>query len=181
MIKVPLMKIEKSKFGSLTDQTPVDLYTLSNDAQMPVKITNYGGIVTFITVPDKHGESGQVVLGFETLEPYLRTHPFFGALVGRYGNRIGKAQFELDGRIYPLAINKDPNHLHGGLVGFDKKLWKPKMIQESDFVGLELSYLSVDGEEGYPGNLDVTVTYKLTNDNELVIEYLATTDQPLLF
>ena len=171
------MNIAKSQFGTTPDGKAVDIYTLENDNGCQVKITNYGGIVVSLTVPDKNGQLGDVVLGYNTLDEYIENSPFFGSLIGRYGNRIAKGKFELNGQTYTFAINNDPNHLHGGPKGFDKVVWDAKEIQEVDAVGLELTYLSIDGEEGYPGNLSVTVKYLWTNDNELKIEYAATTDK----
>jgi aldose 1-epimerase len=168
--------ITKSAFGQTAEGTPVDLFTLTNANGIVVKITNYGGIVTSILAPDKNGQMADIVLGFDSLAPYLKTHPFFGALVGRYGNRIAKGKFTLDGKEYTLAANNMGNHLHGGLKGFDKKVWTAEII-EGDLPALKLNYLSKDMEEGYPGNLDVEVVYTLTNDNELKIEYTATTDK----
>lgn len=169
--------ISKQPFGKTADGKAVDLFTLKNDKGMEVKITNYGGIITSIRVPDRNGKLGDVVLGFDNLESYLKGHPFFGALAGRYANRIAKGRFTLDGREYTLPINNGPNSLHGGLKGFDKQVWAAREVQGKDSVGLELKYLSRDGEEGYPGNLSVTVTYTLDNKNELRIDYAATTDK----
>lgn len=169
--------ITKSLFGTLPDGQQADLYTLTNSNGMTVKITNYGGIITHLTAPDKSGNWEDVVLGFDSLQPYLDGHPFFGALVGRYGNRIAKAEFELNGQKYSLLKNDGPNHLHGGGKGFDKVIWSVKEVLSDSTAGLELQYTSKDGEEGYPGNLDVTVTYTLQNDNALRIDYLATTDK----
>jgi len=168
------LKIEKQAWGKAPDGAAVDLYTLTNDRGMQVKITNWGGIVTSILVPDRQGQLADVALGFETLDPYLQRHPFFGALAGRYANRIGKGRFTLNGQTYTLARNNGENSLHGGLKGFDKAVWKAREIPPG---GLELSYLSKDGEEGYPGNLSATVVYTLTDDNELKIDYTATTDK----
>jgi len=165
------------QFGITPDGKKVDIYTLKNTNGCVVKITNYGGIVVSLTVPDKDGNIGDVVLGYDNLDDYIKNNPYFGALVGRYGNRIGNAKFVLNGQTYTLAANNDGNHLHGGIVGFDKVVWDAKEIQQADAVGLELSYLSKDGEEGYPGNLNVHVTYLWTNDNELKIDYAATTDK----
>lgn len=162
----------KQAFGKTAAGQGVDLYTLSNGAGMEVSITTYGGIVTSIKVPDRTGNSADVVLGFDSLDGYLKEHPYFGAMIGRYGNRVGKGLFTLNGVEYKLARNNGENHLHGGLVGFDKVVWKAGG-EES----LELSYTSKDGEEGYPGNLDVKVTYSLTTDNALRIDYFATTDK----
>lgn len=171
------MKIEKEQFGK-TNLGRADIYTLTSANGCEVKITNYGGIVVSVKVPDKNGHLGDVVLGYETLREYIENNPYFGALIGRYGNRIAKGKFTLNGKPYTLAVNNGPNHLHGGIVGFDKVVWDAKEIKESDGVGLKLTYLSKDGEEGYPGNLSVTVRYLWTNDNELRIDYAATTDRP---
>ena len=172
------MKIEKQSFGKTEDGMAVDLFTLTNANGMKLKITNYGGIVTSIFVPDKDGNLGDVVLGYDNLEGYLNNNPYFGCIVGRYGNRIAKGKFTLNGKNYTLATNNEPNHLHGGVKGFDKVVWAAKEVKDKDTVGLELTYLSKDGEEGYPGNLSVKVIYTLTNDNALRIDYEATTDQP---
>jgi aldose 1-epimerase len=169
--------ITKETFGQLPDSTTADLYTLTNANGMVVKITNYGGIITHLTAADKNGKWEDVVLGFDSLSTYLNGHPFFGALVGRYGNRIAKGKFTLDGQEYNLAINNGPNALHGGLKGFDKKLWNATEIKQDSIVGLELTYVSADGEEGFPGKLNVKVTYTLSNDNGLQIDYEATTDK----
>jgi len=169
--------ISKSVFGNLPDGQQADLYTLTNAEGMTVKITNYGGIITHLTAQDKSGNWEDVVLGFDSLQSYLDGHPFFGALVGRYGNRIAKAQFELNGKTYSLLKNNGENHLHGGKKGFDKVLWKTEEVLTETTAGLKLHYVSPDGEEGFPGNLDVTVTYTLDNDNALRIDYSATTDQ----
>jgi len=152
----------------------VDLFTLTNAAGVTASITNYGGIVTSLMVPDRAGKMADVVLGFDSLDGYLGEHPYFGALIGRYGNRIGKARFTLNGKTYKLAANNNGNHLHGGLVGFDKKVWTAAPVGDDT---LELTYLSKDGEEGYPGNLSVKVRYTLTADNELKLGYEATTDK----
>lgn len=170
------MKIESKVFGKVNGKE-VQLFTLENNKGMKVTITNYGGIITSIYTPDKNGKSEDVVLGFDSLQSYLDGDPYFGALVGRYANRIAKGKFELDGHEYTLAVNNGENHLHGGLVGFDKKIWEAEPFQKNEVVGLKLHYLSKDMEEGYPGNLDVYVTYTLSDDNELKIEYSATTDK----
>ena len=150
-------------------------YTLTNKNGMVVKILNYGGTVTDIITPDKNGKMGNVVLGYESLEGYRQTgNPYFGSLVGRYGNRIANAKFTLDGKEYTLAANNGPNTLHGGLKGFDKVIWVVKLFNDSSLL---LSYSSKDGEEGYPGNLSVDVMYSLSNDNELRIDYAAVTDK----
>ncbi len=173
----PKPTMTKASFGKLADGTAVDLYTLANSKGFEARITNYGGIVVSLKAPDKSGKLADVVLGFDKLDGYLKTHPFFGALAGRYANRIAKGQFKLGDKTYKLFVNNGPNSLHGGKIGFDKKVWTARDVSKSDEAGLELSYLSKDGEEGYPGNLNVTVTYWLTNNNELKIDYLATTDK----
>ena len=167
-------KLTSEPWGRTAAGEPVELYTLTNAKGAEVKITNYGGIVVSIRVPDRAGKFGDVVLGFDTLDGYLGKHPHFGALIGRYGNRIGKGRFTLNGIEYTLAKNNGENHLHGGIRAFDTLVWKAK---EGPGQSLELSYLSKDGEEGYPGNLSTTVTYTLTDNNELRIDYAATTDK----
>jgi len=169
--------ISKEIFGKLPDGQTADLYTLTNAKGMTVNITNYGGIITKLTAEDKKGEWADVVLGFDSLSAYISGHPFFGALVGRYGNRIAKGKFTLNGTEYKLAINNGPNALHGGTKGFDKVLWKATEVKKDSTVGLELEYTSKDMEEGYPGNLAVKVVYTLANDNSLTIDYTATTDK----
>ncbi|GAB5520239.1 MAG: galactose mutarotase [Rhodothermales bacterium] len=164
-------------FGTLPSGEEVSLYTLTNARGMQVRITNYGGIVTSIRVPDRDGTLGEVTLGYDTLQGYLEQSPYFGALIGRYGNRVAEGRFTLDEATYTLATNNGPNHLHGGLQGFDKVVWSAEPVEQDDRVGLVLRYTSADGEEGYPGTLDVRVTYTLTNDNTLDIAYYATTDQ----
>lgn len=158
------------------DGKKISLYTLTNDEGNQVTITNYGGTVTSFVTPDKNGNKSSIIIGFDSLQPYLQSPPYFGALIGRYGNRIGDAKFSLDGKQYTLAANNGKNHLHGGLKGFDKVVWDAS-VADSSTPSLTLKYLSKDGEEGYPGNLNVTVQYTLTNDNELKIEYNATTDK----
>ncbi len=170
------MKIESEVFGNFDDKE-VRLFTLENNKGMKVSITNYGAIITAVYTPDKNGEMADVVLGFDNLKSYVDGHPSFGSLVGRYGNRIAKGKFTLDGKEYTLAINNGENHLHGGIIGFDKKVWEADTFQKDNEVGLKLYYLSQDMEEGYPGNLNVHVTYTLTDDNELIIDYLASTDK----
>jgi len=177
IIKTKKGTITMEQFGTTPDGKRVDIYTLTNTKGCEVKITNYGGIVVSLTVPDKDKQMGDIVLGYDNLDGYIKNNPYFGALIGRYGNRIGKATFKLDGQTYKLAANNGENHLHGGNVGFDKVVWDANEIEQKDAVGLELSYMSKDGEEGYPGNLSCTVKYLWTNKNELVIEYKATTDK----
>lgn len=171
------MDIVKENYGKTTDSTDVDIYTLTNDNGMQVRITNYGGIVQALTAPDKDGKYEDVVLGYDSLKSYIEATPYFGAIVGRYGNRIANGRFTLDGTEYTLAQNDGKNHLHGGIIGFDKVVWKATPIKNDDAVSLKLEYLSKDGEEGYPGNLKVTVIYTLTDDDALKIEYHATTDK----
>ena len=171
------MKIKKEHFGKTNDGKNVDLFYLTNKNGTVVKITNYGGIITSIIVPDKIGKFDDIVLGFNTLNKYLKAHPYFGAIIGRYANRISKAKFFLNGNEYKLATNNGKNHLHGGIKGFDKVLWKAKEIKKENEICLKLSYLSKDGEEGYPGNLSIIVTYSLTNNDELKIDYEAETDK----
>lgn len=169
--------IEKSTFGTLPDGRVADLYTLRNEQGMTVQITNFGGAVTSWTAPDKTGQYEDIVLGCDSLSGYLRGTPFFGALIGRYGNRIAKGKFTLDSATYTLATNNIGNHLHGGIVGFDKVLWSARIIKH-ERPTLELTYVSKDGEEGYPGELSVEVVYTLWKDNSLSIHYKATTDKP---
>jgi aldose 1-epimerase len=168
------MNITREHFGKTPSGQAIHLFSLTNDRGIEVKIINYGGIITSLNVPDREGDLADVVLGHDTLEGYVHRSRYFGALIGRHANRIACGRFSLNGTTYSLAQNNGQNHLHGGQKGFDKVVWDAK---EVDANGLELSYLSADGEEGYPGNLQVRVTYTLTNDNELRIEYLATTDQ----
>ena len=169
--------IEKKDFGRTADGTPVELYVLKNGNGVTAKVTTYGAILTELDVPDKDGKPANVVLGFDDLKGYLAGHPFFGATVGRVANRIAKGKFTLDGKEYTLAVNNGPNALHGGLKGLDKKVWKAEPKQEADRVSVKFTCQSPDGEEGYPGTLDVSVTYTLTNANELRIDYAATTDK----
>jgi aldose 1-epimerase len=171
-------QIHKQPFGKIADQSAIDLFTLTNAQGMEARIMTYGGTVVSLKVPDRAGKMGDVVLGHDTLEGYLKNNPYLGSIIGRYGNRIAKGRFSLGGHAYTLAKNDGgENHLHGGIRGFDKVVWKAKEIRNKDGVGLALTYLSKDGEEGYPGNLAVTVVYTLTNQNELKIEYSATTDK----
>jgi aldose 1-epimerase len=181
----PAGNISRQPFGT-ADGQPVELFTLRNSKGAEATIMTYGGIVTSLKMPDRNGNYGDVVLGFDTLagytsDSYLRGCPYFGALIGRYGNRIGGAKFTLEGKTYTLAANNGPNSLHGGVKGFDKVVWKAV----KDDVGphgprLELNYVSKDGEEGFPGNLNVTALYTLTDDNQLRIDFTATTDKPTL-
>ena len=168
--------ITKAPFGTADGQS-VDLYTLRNVHGVEAKITNYGGILVSLKVPDRNGKFDDVVLGFNDLATYLKGHPYFGALIGRYGNRIAKGRFTLNGVEYKLAVNNGENTLHGGIKGFDKVVWTGKEMKTKAGPAVVLTYLSKDGEEGYPGNLNVRVVYTLTNNNELKIEYSATTDK----
>jgi aldose 1-epimerase len=165
-------------FGKTKDGQSVDLYTLHNKNGMEVKITNYGGIVVSLLAPDRNGKMADVVLGFDSLSQYLKDSPYFGALIGRYGNRIGNAKFTLNGVEYKLATNDGKNTLHGGVKGFDKVVWKAEEVPSKDGAALSLKYASPDGEEGFPGALMVEVVYTLTNNNELKLEYHAVSDKP---
>ncbi len=164
---------------SISDFDEIKLYTLSNQSGAKVKVTNYGAIIVSIIVPDRAGNQADITLGYNRLEDYINAvdKPYFGAIVGRYGNRIAKGQFTLDGETYTLAMNNGPNHLHGGVVGLDKVVWDAKPVLGTGWTGVELSYLAKDKEEGYPGNLQVKVTYRWSDDNELTVDYLATTDK----
>jgi aldose 1-epimerase len=165
-------------FGKTKSGADVALHTLSNAKGMKVTITPWGATVVSIQVPDRNGKMADVVLGFDSLEGYLGSNPYFGAIVGRYGNRIAKGEFKLQGKSYTLARNNNANHLHGGVAGFDKRLWTARRVDGAAGAALELKYTSADGEEGYPGKLEITVTYTLTAASELRIDYLATTDKP---
>jgi aldose 1-epimerase len=171
------MKIEQSAYGKTEDGHTISQFTLQNAPGMKVTLINYGATVTSLYVPDRNGKFGDVVLGFPGLAGYVKAHPFFGAAIGRYGNRIGRGRFKLDGVEYQLAANNGENHLHGGVKGFDKVVWNAEPVKQDSVIGVKFGYLSKDGEEGYPGNLSCSVTYWLTNNNELKIEYQATTDK----
>ncbi len=170
--------IVRAPFGTMPDGKVATLYTLRNTRGGQVQITNYGATVTALRVPDKNGVRGDVVLGFDTLQGYLNGDAYFGAIVGRYGNRIAKGRFTLDGKNYTLATNNAPNHLHGGVRGFDKRLWNAKPLMLKEGPALELTLFSPNGQEGYPGNLNVRVRYVWRNDNALKIDYRAVTDAP---
>ena len=165
-------------FGMTHRGEAVSLYTLKNAHGMEAKVLDYGGIIVSLRVPDRNGRLDDVVLGFDSLGDYERGSPYFGAIIGRYGNRIARGRFTLDGRTYTLATNNGPNHLHGGVRGFDKVVWTAAQFERGDSVGLVLNYTSPDGEEGYPGTLRATVTYTLTDKNEFIFDYQATTDRP---
>jgi len=169
--------IKKQAFGKTVDGEQVDLYTLTNTNGLKAKITNYGAILVSLEVPDKSGNLADITLGYDTLEEYISDTCYFGATVGRFANRIAKGKFTLNGVEYTLATNNGPNHLHGGIKGFNKAIWNADQMQTADSVALRLTYLSKDGEEGYPGNLKCTVIYTLTNDDELKVSYEAETDK----
>lgn len=177
----PHASITQTTFGTLRDGRTAKLFTLTNARGMRATITNYGGILTSLRVPDRAGRLGDVVLGYDNLASYIKATPYFGATVGRYGNRIARGRFTLDGKTYKLATNNPPNHLHGGNVGFDKRLWRATPMRVKDGVALELRYFSPAGEEGYPGNLQARVIYTLTNANTLRINYRAVTDKATPF
>jgi aldose 1-epimerase len=172
-----LERITRESYGKVSEGKPVELFTLTNRNGMVVQITNYGGIINSLKVPDQHGEMLDVVLGYHTLDKYIERNPSFGCLVGRYGNRIAGGKFTLDGVEYNLAVNNGPNHLHGGRIGFDKRVWEPELITEENRAGLKLSYFSPHMEEGYPGNLQVEAIYWLNDENELQLDFKATTDR----
>src|SRR3954469_6955124 len=159
--------VTRAPFGTTGDGKPIEIYTLTNAHGVEMRVITYGGIITSLKVPDRAGHFGDIVLGFDTLDGYLKDPPYFGALIGRYGNRIAKGQFALDGQTFKLATNNGPNHLHGGVKGFDKVLWNAMPAEGAEGVSLTLTRKSGDGEEGYPGNLQVSVRYMLTDHNEL--------------
>ena len=176
------MKLTSTTFGTLKNGEKAELFTLENDNQVTIKITNYGAILTSIETPDKAKKTANIVCGFDKFEDYisdqyLGSYPYFGSIIGRFGNRIANGKFTLDGNDYELAVNNGPNALHGGLEGFDKKLWKAETFESDLEIGVKLSYTSPHMEEGYPGMLSVVCTYSLNNDNELSIKYEADTDQ----
>ena len=172
--------MEKISFGKTREGVEAYLYTLRNKNGMEARITNYGGIVVSLIVPDRNGKLGDVALGFDSLSGYLHGSPYIGALIGRYGNRIGKGKFTLNGSAYTLATNNGANALHGGVKGFDKVVWTVDEKTSIPGKSLSLTYVSKDGEEGYPGTLTAHVVYSVTDDNELKIEYTATTDKPTI-
>jgi aldose 1-epimerase len=170
--------VDKAEFGKMPDGTVIEAFTLRNSQGASAKVITYGATLTELHVPDKSGKMGDVVLGFDNLEGYTTgPHPFFGATIGRYGNRIAKGKFTLDGKEYQLSINNAPNTLHGGPTGFDRRVWKAEPLEVKDGAAVRFTYLSKDGEENYPGNLTVSVTYTLTDTNELKLEYAAETDR----
>jgi aldose 1-epimerase len=169
--------LRKEVFGTLADSRRANLYTISNGRGIEAKVTNYGGIVTSIKAPDRDGKLEELVLGFDTLEEYLGAHPYYGATIGRFANRIANARFVLKGKEYRLTANEGPDHLHGGRKGFDRVLWEAETILSEEETSIRMHYLSVDGEEGYPGDLSVSVTFSVGEDDTLKIDYSATTDQ----
>ena len=169
--------ISQRIYGMAPSGETIYEYTLRNRQGSSIKIINFGGIITEWLMRDKNGQLADVVLGFDSLEPYLQNGPYFGALIGRVGNRIAQGRFTLDGTEYQLAINNGPNNLHGGLQGFDKKAWRAEPFENAQGPGLVLTLLSPDGDQGFPGNLDVTVTYQFTHEDALVVDYFATTDK----
>jgi len=173
----PALEIRKSAYGATPEGEAVDQYTLVNGKGMEVAVITYGGIITSWTAPDRNGQYRNVVLGFDTLAGYVGENPFFGAIIGRYGNRIAKGRFTLSGNTYQVETNDGPNHLHGGIKGFHKVVWAANTKQDASSVSLVLTYLSKDGAGGYPGNLSCTVTYKLTTEDALEVTYEATTDK----
>jgi aldose 1-epimerase len=175
-----MVRISKNPYGITAAGESVDEYVLVNEKGMEVHIITYGGIITSWEAPDKNGRLQDIVLGFDSLEQYMESNPYFGAIIGRYGNRIAGGKFLIDGEEYFLVANDGANHLHGGTRGFDKVVWNAATQQTTDSASLVLTYLSKDGEEGYPGNLDVEVTYTLTNNNELEVVYKAVTDKPTI-
>lgn len=172
--------LEKSLYGKLPDGREVYQFTLHNKSGMKVEIINFGAIVRSISVPDRNSKFEDVILGYDSLSGYVNDNSYQGAIVGRYGNRIGKGKFKLDGNEFQLTINDGENHLHGGKIGFHKVLWDAKVVSDTGEPALALTFVSPDGEEGYPGNVTLTVTYTLTNNNELRIDYKGTTDKPTI-
>ena len=169
--------VEQASLGTTGDGQAVEIYTLSNESGARARVMTYGGILTELWVPDRDGALGDVVLGFDNLAQYETENPYFGCITGRVANRIAEGQFTLDGTTYSVAVNNGPNHLHGGIKGFDKVVWDADVVEQPDGEALRLRYTSPNGEEGYPGTLSVEVTYVLTRENALRIEYEATTDQ----
>jgi aldose 1-epimerase len=169
--------ISRAPFGNMPDGSAVEVFTLTNAHGVEVRAINYGGIIVSLRVPDRNGRLDDVVLGYDSLEGYLRTTPYFGAIIGRYGNRIAGGRFVLDGVTYRLAANNGPNSLHGGIKGFDKVIWEANPFRGDSGVGVTFSYSSADGEEGYPGRLRVQVKYTLTGRDELIVDYDATTEK----
>jgi|KBSMisStaDraftv2_1062788.scaffolds.fasta_scaffold263055_1 aldose 1-epimerase len=174
-------KVTRMEFGKLPDGRSIDRFTLTNSSGMQVQAITWGAIITSIRVPDRNGKIDDVVLGYDTLDPYVRNPSYFGAIVGRYANRIANGKFTLDGKEYTLATNNRPNHLHGGTKGFDKQVWDAKVGDAAREASVSFTYRSIDGEEGYPGTVNTVVSYTLTDKNELIVEYRATTDKATPF
>jgi aldose 1-epimerase len=173
-------RLTVTPFGALATGEQVHLYTIKNARGLEMRVMDYGGIIVSIKTPDRSGTFADIVLGFDDVQGYVRSSPYFGAITGRYANRIAKGRFQLDGTTYTLAVNNGPNALHGGIKGFDKVIWRVQPRADSSGMHLVLRYTSRDGEEGYPGTLDVTVTYTLTDADELIVDYEATTDKPTI-
>lgn len=171
------MAIQQHPFGEVNGEE-IRRFTLANSRGVSADIITYGGIITAVRLPDRNGVTANVCLGFDSLESYLKGHPYFGCITGRFANRIRNGRFSLDGIDYQLTLNHGAHHLHGGVCGFDKKIWQAETFESDDACGLVLRYTSADGEEGYPGNLEVTVVYSLNEENELIINYMAETDAP---
>lgn len=171
------LSVTETPFGKLPSGEQTTLYTLTNANGLVVKLSNFGGTITSINIPDRAGKMGDIILGFNDVDGYLKNKSFFGSVIGRFGNRIGKGQFTLEGKKYQLTLNDGPNHLHGGTVGFDKTLWEAKPFKTEKSVGVTLTHFSPDGDQGYPGNLKTTVVYELNNNDEFELKFKATTDK----
>ncbi len=174
------LTVVKKEYGTTPEGEMVYEYTLTNSNGIEMKVINYGGIITSLSIPDRDGNLGDIVLGFDNLKDYLESNPYFGAIVGRYGNRIANGKFEIDGNTYELVQNNGKNHLHGGLLGFDKVIWEATTFQSETSVGITFSYLSENMEEGYPGNLESTVVYLLDDEDQLTFDYSAISDAPTI-
>jgi aldose 1-epimerase len=170
--------VSRAVFGKTPEGETVDVFTLSNAQGMEVRVITYGGIITSIRVPDRSGHLDDVVLGFDNLDGYIKNPPYLGAIIGRYANRIAKGRFALDGKTYTLAVNNGPNHLHGGIKGFNKVVWKAESFKNFDGTGVVFTHTSPDGDEGYPGTLSLRVAYTLSDHNEIAVDYQATADKP---
>ncbi|HSL71686.1 MAG TPA: hypothetical protein VK864_15675, partial [Longimicrobiales bacterium] len=171
-------RVERAPFGRTPSGDSIESFTLTNAHGIQLRAITYGGIITSLRTPDRNGQFDDIVLGLDSLDGYLRGTPYFGSIIGRYGNRIARGQFTLDGKTYTLAKNNGQNHLHGGNQGFDKVVWAGEPFESDTAVGVVFSYTSPDGEEGYPGQLRARVTYTLTDQDELIIDYFAETDMP---
>jgi len=170
-------RVDKAKYGVTKDGAAIDIYTMTNNSGLTAKVITFGALLTELLVPDRDGKLADVVLGFKSLDGYEGTQPYFGGTIGRVANRIAKGKFKIGGQEYTLATNNGPNHLHGGNKGFDKRVWRAQLVPAIDGVAVKFTYVSPDGEEGYPGTLTASVTYTLTNRNELRLDYTATTDK----